>query len=331
MITIGQQWFNVYWILQTELRYFEELGELRSDAPTSDIMKLLDLRRSLKVGVSLTYYLVREISRLVLRLLGQQPRGRLTVLYYHGVKADCRSGFARQMEFLRRKALVVPASYRGPLPSARKCVAITFDDAFRSVAENALPELSKHSFHATIFVPVGWLGQTPGWTMEPAEPGSVDVPELSEIVMSAEQLSGLSHTLVSLGSHTLSHPLLPEMEPERAREEVERSRALLAEVSGRDVLEFAFPYGAHNEATVAMCRAALYETLYSIIPEEVDTTSQGFLRGRTKTEPSDGPLEFFLKFNGAYEWMGYGVAFKRSLRSTLSAIRGTAPATPKPC
>jgi peptidoglycan/xylan/chitin deacetylase (PgdA/CDA1 family) len=304
---------------------------VRSDEPTSDTMKLLDLRRSLKIGVSLTYYLIREIGRLVLRVLGQQPRERLTILYYHEVTADCRSNFARQMEALRRKALIVPASYRGALPSARKCVAITFDDAFQSVAENALPELGKHSFHATIFVPVGWLGQTPGWTMEPRESGSVDVPELSEVVMSAEQLSGLSRSLVSLGAHSLSHPLLPELEAERAREEIERSRALLAEVSGRDVLEFAFPYGAHNEATVAMCRAALYETAYSIIPEEVDTTSQGFLRGRTKTEPSDGPLEFFLKFNGAYEWMRYGVAYKRSLRSTLSAIRGTAPAAPKAC
>jgi peptidoglycan/xylan/chitin deacetylase (PgdA/CDA1 family) len=294
---------------------------------------VFDLRGSAKIGISLIYYVVREIGGLVLRLLGRQPRGRLTILYYHEVTAGCRSNFARQMEALSRNAVVVPASHRGPLPSAknRKCVAITFDDAFRSVAENALPELGKHSFHATIFVPVGWLGQTPGWTMETVGTGSVDVPELSEVVMTAEQLSGLSRSLVSLGSHTLSHPCLPELEPERAREELERSRALLAEVTGRDVLELAFPYGAHNETTVAMCRAALYDTVYTIVPEAVDTTTQGFLRGRTKTEPSDGPLEFFLKFNGAYDWMGYSVAFKRSLRSTLSAIRGTAPATPKPC
>lgn len=296
-------------------------------------MKLPELRRTAKIGISLIYYLVRGLGRLVLRLLGRRPRERLTILYYHEVTTRCRSNFARQMEVLRRKALVVPASHRGPLPSAksRKCVAITFDDAFRSVAENALPDLGKHSFHTTIFVPVGWLGQTPGWTMDPVETGSAGVPEMSEVVMSAEQLSGLSRSLVSLGSHTLSHPCLPELEPERAREEIERSRALLVEVTGRDVLELAFPYGAHNEATVAMCRAALYDTVYSIIPEEVDTTGQSFLRGRTKTEPSDGPLEFFLKFNGAYEWMGYGVALKRSLRSALSAIRGTVPATPKPC
>jgi ribosomal protein L31 len=129
----------------------------------------------------------------------------------------------------------------------------------------------------------------------------------------------------------MSHPSLPELQPERAREEVERSRALLAKVSGRDVLELAFPYGAYNEATVAMCRAAHYETVYSIIPEEVDTDSHGFLRGRTKTEPSDGRLEFFLKFNGAYEWMRYSIAIKRAVRSALSAIRGTAPSAPKTC
>lgn len=308
------------------------LKKLGHGESTFDAMKLLDLRRSLKIGISLIFYLVRETGRVVLRLLGRQPGERLTILYYHGVTAGYRSNFARQMEALGRSARVVPAAYRGPLPAAkgRKCVALTFDDAFRSVAENALPELGKYSFHATIFVPVGWLGQTPGWTLETVENGSVKPQELSEVVMSAEELRGLNPSLVSLGSHTISHPSLPELQPERAREEIERSRALLADASGRDVVELAFPYGAHTTATLAMCRAALYETVYSIIPEDVDTNSHGYVRGRTKTEPSDGRLEFFLKFNGAYEWMRYSIAVKRALRSVLSSIRGTAPA-PKTC
>jgi peptidoglycan/xylan/chitin deacetylase (PgdA/CDA1 family) len=296
-------------------------------------MKALDLRRHLKVGISLIYYLVRETGRVVLKLVGQQPTERLTILYYHGVKAECRSNFARQMEALRRRAMVLPACYRGDLPAhgSKKCVAITFDDAFVSVAENALPELGRHSFPATIFVPVGWLGQTPGWTMKPIETGSVEAPELSEVVMSAEQLRGLTHSLVSLGSHTLSHPELPELGSERARDEVEGSRALLSGLIGRDVCELAFPYGAHNDSTVAMCRAALYETVYSIIPEEVDTTANVYLRGRTATEPSDGALEFFLKFNGAYEWMRYAIAFKKRVRSALRTIRGAGSAAPKTC
>lgn len=296
-------------------------------------MKELDLRRYLKVGISLIYYLLRETGKVMLKLVGQHPAERLTILYYHGVKADFRLNFARQMEALGRRATVLPASYCGHLPvhGGRKCVAITFDDAFVSVAENALPELGKRSFPATIFVPVGWLGQTPGWTMKPIETGSVEAPELSEVVMSAEQLRGLTHSLVSLGSHTLSHPELPELGSDRARDEVERSRALLSGLIGRDVSELAFPYGAHDDATVAICRAALYEKVYSIVPEEVDTTANGFLRGRTATEPSDGPLEFFLKFNGAYEWMRYSIALKKRLRSALGAIRGAGSAAPKTC
>ena len=86
---------------------------------TSGTTNFFDLRRSLKIVVSLIFYLVREMGRVVLRLLGQHPGKRLTILYYHGVTAGCRSDFARQMEALARNALVVPAAYRGPLPAAR--------------------------------------------------------------------------------------------------------------------------------------------------------------------------------------------------------------------
>lgn len=303
------------------------------DSLRSGTMRVVDLKRNSKIAISLIYYFVRVIGHASLWLVGRPSRRRLTILYYHGVTRDCRSSFARQMEALHRGAIVVPASYRGKLPANKnkKCVAITFDDAFVSVAENGLPELNKYSFHSTIFVPVGWLGRTPGWAMETSEVGAVEAPELSEVVMSSDQLQGLSHSLVSLASHTMTHPSLPELEPERAREEVERSRLLLAELSGRDVLELSFPYGAHNESTVALCRAALYETVYSILPEEVDTTAHELLRGRTKTDPSDGPLEFFLKFNGAYEWMRHSVALKKALRSMFSMIRRTGRPAAKPC
>jgi len=95
-----------------------------------------------------------------------------------------------------------------------------------------------------------------------------------------------------------------EIDTTQARREIEDSRHRLAELSGREIREFSFPYGDHDASTVAMCRAAGYETVYSITAEEVDTTSSELLRGRIKVDPSDGPIEFFLKFNGAYQWMG---------------------------
>jgi peptidoglycan/xylan/chitin deacetylase (PgdA/CDA1 family) len=280
-------------------------------------MRAFEFKRDLKIAISLAYFGMRAIFNYSLRLAGRPSTPRLTILYYHGVSPELRLRFACQMDALRRGARVVAASYRGKLPTGKKCVAITFDDAFTSVTDIALPELAKHSFHSTIFVPVGWIGRTPGWAMKTTEPARAAIvnPELTEVVMSSEQLKALNASLVSLGSHTLTHPSMLELDAKQARREIEESRSRLAALSGREILEFSFPYGHHDASTVAMCRAAGYETAYSITAQEVDTTTSELLRGRTKVDPSDGPLEFFLKFNGAYEWTNYSVSLRKTLRS----------------
>ena len=66
-------------------------------------------------------------------------RPALTVLYYHAVRADQAAAFEAQMALLRRTANIVPADHTGPLDRDRPNVAVTFDDAFRSVREHALP------------------------------------------------------------------------------------------------------------------------------------------------------------------------------------------------
>jgi peptidoglycan/xylan/chitin deacetylase (PgdA/CDA1 family) len=283
-------------------------------------MKALDFKRNIKILISLVYYAALAVSGYLRRLTGRPSTRRLTILYYHGISPEQRLSFARQMNTLRRNAGILPASYRGELPSGKKPVAITFDDAFMSVAEIAVPELAKHLFHSTIFVPVDWIGRTPGWLMEESEftPTTGGNPRLTEVVMSIEQLKSLSTSLVTLGSHSLTHPSMLDLDTKSARSEIEGSRHRLAELTGREVLEFSFPYGAHDASTVAMCRSAGYATVYSIESRDVDTSSSELVRGRTKVDPSDGPIEFFLKFNGAYQWMGYTGSLKRTLRLMLN-------------
>jgi peptidoglycan/xylan/chitin deacetylase (PgdA/CDA1 family) len=260
-------------------------------------MNAPDFKRFIKLGISLLYFVTRAVVHRALYMLGRPVNQKLVILYYHGVARGERSRFARQMETLQRTACVVPASYRGVLPPGRKHVAITFDDAFVSVRENAIPELLVRSFHSTIFVPTGFLGRCPGWAMRDEEQAR------NEVVMTVDQLRELPSDWVTLGSHGSMHVLLSQAQPDRAREEIEGSRQELQHLMGREVRLFSFPYGDYDASIVKLCSIAGYDQVFSICPEQIGTDEGGLLRGRVKVDPSDWPIEFFLKVNGAYEWM----------------------------
>jgi peptidoglycan/xylan/chitin deacetylase (PgdA/CDA1 family) len=267
-------------------------------------MKTPEIKRCLKVGISLVYFVMRVALERTLRLFGRPTKRRLTVLYYHGVSREERARFAKQMETLRRTACVLPAFYQGVLPAGKKHVAITFDDAFVSVYENAMPELFARSLHSTIFVPTNFLGRSPGWMMEDAKQSG------GEVVMTVDQLKGLSSELVTLGSHSSTHVHLSQAERGRARDEIERSRQELQRLIGRDVRLFSFPYGDYDAKIVELCRNAGYDHAFTIQPERIETEKSSMLRGRVKVDPTDWPIEFFLKSNGAYTWMTVWTAFK---------------------
>jgi peptidoglycan/xylan/chitin deacetylase (PgdA/CDA1 family) len=267
-------------------------------------------RRTIKLAISLFYYLASGVSQFVLRLGGRSPGGKLIILYYHGIPDAYRSNFVRQLESIRRGADVLPASHRGHLRSGKPNVAITFDDAYVSVAENALPELASRGFHSTIFVPSAPLGGPPTWAMEDGS------PDACEIIMSAEQIAKLPSRLVTVGSHSCTHPRLSRLVPGEARAEIEGSRVKLQNLTMQDIRLFAFPYGDHDASAIELCRMAGYEAAFSTTPTPVDTTGPAFVRGRVKVDPFDWPLEFFLKYNGAYAWAPYISSLKRKLRNS---------------
>jgi peptidoglycan/xylan/chitin deacetylase (PgdA/CDA1 family) len=271
-------------------------------------------KRLTKLTISLLYYLLRGLSQFALQLTGRSPGRKLIVLYYHGIPAAYRSKFVRQLESIRRGAWVLPASHCGGLPWGKPNVAITFDDAYVSVAENALPELASRGFHSTIFVPIGSVGGRPVW---PMENGSLDS---LETVMSAEQVAKLPSSLVEVGSHTCTHPRLSRIDPRDARKEIEGSRTKLQNLTAQDIRLLAFPYGDHDDSIIDLCRIAGYDYAFSTTPTPVDTTSNEFIRGRVKVDPYDWPMEFFLKYQGAYAWISQVSSWKRKL-STCRRFR----------
>ncbi len=250
-----------------------------------------------KLAISAVYWLAICLQNWGKRLLGRPRKAWLTILYYHRVPRDYRYEFRRQMGALSRGANVVQADFRGVLPLHKKNVAITFDDAFSSVAENAVPELTSRSFPCTIFVPVGLLGTVPHWDVDDA--GST----FQESVMTREQLVAVSSALVTLGSHSMNHSHLSQLEKASLQSEVEASRAELQRLTSAPVHTLAFPYGESNSLVLQVCQEAGFEFLYTTMAENIDPSESKMLRGRVRVDPWDGPIEFFLKFSGAYAWL----------------------------
>ena len=76
------------------------------------------------------------------------------------------------------------------LSAGRRYAAVTFDDGFVGVANQAVPELVQRNIPATIFVTSDLLGHNPGW------------PGYPDRFMSLEELHQLPDDLIVLGSHT---------------------------------------------------------------------------------------------------------------------------------
>jgi peptidoglycan/xylan/chitin deacetylase (PgdA/CDA1 family) len=245
------------------------------------------------------------------RLTGRRPRKKCIVLAYHSVSDSQRDQFASQMDELIRYAKPVRADLDTLPADGDRYACVTFDDGFQNIVDNALPELGKRGIHATLFVVTESLGGTRGWEHR----GGDDTRE--EKVMSVDQLQELSPELVTIGSHTMTHPLLPSIEKVQLMQELSGSRLKLEQMLKRDVNLLSFPYGGFNDAVVEGCREAGYERVFTALPVFAFSQPGEFVSGRVGTAPTDWPIEFHLKLAGAFRWLPYAYSLKRNIRSLL--------------
>ena len=83
----------------------------------------------------------------------------------------------------------------------------------------------------------------------------------SSLPLSASELERLADGgLVALGAHTVTHPHLSSLPVPAQRNEIEASKAYLAEIVGRPVKDFSYPHGDFSQETRALVRSAGFET-----------------------------------------------------------------------
>ena len=267
----------------------------------SEITEQSLTKRLVKLIISLLVFIASQTSAAAGRLLGKKAPGRCIILYYHCVLPQHRLRFAKQMDMLRSNATPVQVGSTEALNAGQRYAAVTFDDGFLGVAQHAVPELAHRNIPATIFVTSDLLGQNPGWAGYP------------DRFMSLEELLQLPAELIALGSHTRRHPFLPRLTDAEARDEIAVSRAKLSDMLGRECSLFAFPYGAFDERLIEICQQSGYRRIFTTLPYPAHLGPSEFVSGRVTVEPTDWPIEFFLKLHGSYRWLPVAFAAKRGL------------------
>jgi peptidoglycan/xylan/chitin deacetylase (PgdA/CDA1 family) len=201
---------------------------------------------------------------------GRQKTRRLPlVLMYHSVEPYDTDPhqvtvrpqrFDRQLLWLRRRGLRGVAM--SELLESRRdgLVGLTFDDGYADFVTDVLPALRRYAFTATVFVVAGALGGHNSW----------DEPGPRKALMTAADVRRAAEAGMEIGSHSLNHVRLPEVDDAELGNEVGHSRELLAELAGRDVTGFCYPYGAVGEREVRAVQAAGYDYACSVHSSPLD-------------------------------------------------------------
>ena len=208
---------------------------------------------------------------------------------------------------LKTSVTPVAADCSEPLLRNVFYAAVTFDDGFRSVFENALPEMQRHHLPCTIFIPTAYFGKYAGWVRDE------NLQKTLGQIIPADEIPQLQ--CLAIASHTVTHPKLPELSPNEIEAEIFSSKEELDSALNQKTTLLSFPHGAFNATCIEACRKAGYSRVFSIEPSRAFKTPDEFVTGRVLVDPSDWPLEFFLKIQGGYCWLPWAYRLKRKMAS----------------
>lgn len=267
------------------------------------------VRRGLIVRIA--YLLVSMLWWMVMRIRSDH-RTRSVVLCYHNVTKLQRSRFAWQVRWISKRAIRTDQlGLSGS--SKRPPVCMTFDDAFASLLDHAIPELEARGVPATIFAVTGNPGRPPQWEMPPHHPDS------QVQTMTVKQLIDLDrNALFSVESHTVSHVALDQESHGGLMRQLSEARRELETLLGRPVRELALPFGRYNFKTLEAARVAGYDRVYALGDRMADTTAGFSLVNRFSVSPDMWRIEFLLVASGAYGWLhGWRRMLQRTRKITF--------------
>jgi peptidoglycan/xylan/chitin deacetylase (PgdA/CDA1 family) len=195
----------------------------------------------------------------------------------------------------------------------KKMVVITFDDGYRDFYTNAFPILKEYHFPATVFLPTDFIGSENNRLRDKEH-------------LTWGQVSELTNSGISFGSHTVSHPQLRDLGGSEIEHELRESKKSIEDQTGKSITSFSFPFafpeeeqGFKDELRNILKKNDYTEGVTTIIGRASISDDPFFLK-RIPVNNDDDEQFLRVKLDGAYDWPHKPQLFSKVIKRRLRRL-----------
>jgi peptidoglycan/xylan/chitin deacetylase (PgdA/CDA1 family) len=193
--------------------------------------------------------------------------------------------FEEQMKFLRSQSKLKVVHLTDGITELENCVSVTFDDGYRDNLTIALPIAQKYNIPITIFVSTKFVKEN--------HPDFLTIEELQELS---------KNPLVTIGSHTVNHSHLADLDDDNLKMELKVSKTDLEEITGQEINMVAYPFGSTNKNVLKAVKEANYKFGFCS-RFDINSKSRSLLmQNRCDINSRDCLKVFSKKIFGHWDW-----------------------------
>lgn len=246
-------------------------------------------------------------SACVLNLVSWMNRKKVTILSYHSVVDNSEPArpdpykqhipvdlFQQHLDYLQKHYTVV--SLKDFLKAKREnrslpnySVILTFEDGFQDFYTVAARQLAQRQLTAAVFV-----------ITDRADP---HFPTNGESFLSWSQVQELALSGIEVGSHTCSHPKLPELSLDEVRRELADSRTAILGHIDQSSVPLSFPHGRTSGAISQLGQSIGYSCAITTTLGPNDRGADIFALSRTTIASDDDLPTFAARVSGLTWWI----------------------------
>jgi peptidoglycan/xylan/chitin deacetylase (PgdA/CDA1 family) len=185
-----------------------------------------------------------------------------------------------------------------------KDVVVTFDDGYLDNLTNAMPVLREFHIPATIFITTKFCDQN---MHHPRYKQSKE-----RLHLTWEEVRALStESLITIGSHTITHPFLSRISDSNVQREIIGSKRIIEDKIGTEIQYFCYPSGDFTLREQKHVRQAGYKAAVSVAPGVNRDLNHPFYLRRTEMNDKDDEHDLRVKLNGGFDVLHHYLYWKR--------------------